>query len=308
MTSAYIILYQRNTVESPDGCQILVGYKQVINYRSISRTGLKYRENPEQLNYKGDISTRMHDKENCMACLKSGRGEKKFNGILSPQGGLPCFPGGGEENDDKNCLQNTALREFIEEVGLVSEDFSKERLIRELGEHLEEALDYFHYPLNLDTLSEEIRTHILDSIKRENISIKKFEEAFLRENVDNNKLNSLWNNPDSYYEIAFNSSGDPDLKFKKESPPEMHLLAWENAYSSDIWDPYQMEAYIKRELKIIIPFLKEKFLIKLEDSSLIKHLVLHALNQDIGWHKDALKKFISRPTPPASQHAAAKIK
>ncbi len=148
MPKAYVIVYRGNGDDKP--YEVLLGQKQVINYRCIKKLALAKPPDTFKI-YADKIKKRMWDEwtdlvkkniekvlsvslnsgenKECLVCAcnpiqdrveenKKENPDMRLKGILSPAGGLPCFFGGRSEDFNRDHLKNEAIRELVEELRL----------------------------------------------------------------------------------------------------------------------------------------------------------------------------------------------
>lgn len=150
---AYIIPYRSN---AEGNYEVLVGEKRIINYKAITSLSLGintyknswakvmnvFRHNGIPLNGNGRmIDLSGNPIENIGA---------RFAGCLSPSGGKKCFFGGRQDSNESP--KQTAVREFLEELGLeqgLAIDLNLLTLVKQFTRD-NDGWNGYYYSLNID--------------------------------------------------------------------------------------------------------------------------------------------------------------
>lgn len=258
MPSSYLIPY----CTTEEGKTLfLVGQKQVISYEAVGKLIINKWNMVKALIIKRENPI---DKNERIPMIG-----KRFDGTLLPAGGKPAFLGGGfDAKKQDNTLQDTAIREFKEEFGLMNLNITSKNL--EQVHNTEWGGTY--YCLNLNNHPELLKILNIDKASE---WIEKFEKQA--------KIDAIYN----YRAQSF--LGKPF--------PEMHKLTWVDSDSLKNYLLQLDEQYIKSQLEIFCEFifgiLKIGNDINLK-KTFVEHLATYMKEQPIGDNVTAAEKVIKK--------------
>ncbi len=300
MPKAYVIVYRGNGDDKP--YEVLLGQKQVINYAAIERLAKTNSREIESWNnllgskLRETLSANINSEHEhvCLVCACNNATSKpnvRLKGTLSAAGGLPCFFGGGSDNfsRDEIELRKTAIRELIEELGLINKLGleGKRGEIEALKENLLACLDKDrNTPSRVKVFSPRTSrgkaTYYLLNIKNTPLEhIYSDTQNGIGGNIDLNTIKSIYNSPgDAHPE----TNGTYEIYQATWRSIRSLNREWARGYQDYVdFIKAETEKFSEFLLSIFnIPITKEN--IERLSKNLINHLMTH---EEVDWNVEA---------------------